>query len=246
MFPGPMPLSAFHPSVRRWFESRLGEPTPPQRDGWPHIRAGQNVLIAAATGSGKTLAAFLSALDGLLRQGDALPDETQVLYISPLKALASDIQKNLEAPLREIRELDPSLPDVRVFVRTGDTSQKTRAQMARKNPHILVTTPESAYILLTSENGRRMLKNVRTVIVDEIHALARDKRGSHLALSLERLEALTGAGLARIGLSATQKPISEIARFLVGVDRQCHIVDGGHLRHIDLDIELPPSELSAV
>jgi ATP-dependent Lhr-like helicase len=246
MFPGPMPLSAFHPSVRRWFESRLGQPTPPQRDGWPQIRAGKNVLIAAATGSGKTLAAFLSALDGLLRQGDALPDETQVLYISPLKALASDIQKNLEAPLREIRELDPSLPDVRVFVRTGDTSQKTRAQMARKNPHILVTTPESAYILLTSENGRRMLKNVKTVIVDEIHALARDKRGSHLALSLERLEALTGTGLARIGLSATQKPISEIARFLVGVDRECHIVDGGHLRHIDLDIELPPSELSAV
>jgi ATP-dependent Lhr-like helicase len=242
-----MPLADFHPTVRQWFETRLGEPTPPQRDGWPHIRAGKHVLIAAATGSGKTLAAFLSALDALLRQGAELPDETQVLYVSPLKALASDIQKNLEAPLREIRELDPSLPDVRVLVRTGDTSQKTRAQMVRKPPHILVTTPESLYILLTSENGRKMLKSVRTVIIDEIHALARDKRGSHLALSLERLEALTrDHALGRIGLSATQKPIGEIARFLTGVGRECHIVDGGHLRHIDLDIELPPSELSAV
>ncbi len=242
-----MPLSAFHPAVRDWFESTLGEPTPPQRDGWPVIRDGRHVLIAAATGSGKTLAAFLSALDSLLRQGDALPDETQVLYISPLKALASDIQKNLASPLAEIRQLDPTLPDVRVLVRTGDTPQKTRAQMVRKPPHILVTTPESLYILLTSESGRRMLRTVRTVIVDEIHALARDKRGSHLALSLERLEALTSDhSVNRIGLSATQKPIQEIARFLVGTGRDCHVIDGGHLRHIDLEIELPPSELSAV
>jgi ATP-dependent Lhr-like helicase len=241
-----VPLSAFHEAVRRWFSERLGEPTPPQLGGWPAIRAGKNTLIAAPTGSGKTLAAFLSALDQLLSQGAALEDRTQVLYISPLKALARDIQKNLETPLAEIRALDPSLPELRVSVRTGDTSAKSRASMSKRPPHILVTTPESAYILLTSEGGRHMLRGVRTVIVDEIHALARDKRGSHLALSLERLEALTERPLQRIGLSATQKPLEEVARFLVGVGRECVLVDAGHLRNIDLAIEVPPSPLTAV
>ncbi|HWZ87594.1 MAG TPA: DEAD/DEAH box helicase, partial [Polyangiaceae bacterium] len=241
-----MPLSSFQPAVRRWFAERLGAPTPPQLEGWPAIRAGKNTLIAAPTGSGKTLAAFLSALDSLLARGSELEEGTQVLYISPLKALAGDIQKNLEAPLAEIRALDPSLPELRVLVRTGDTPAKARASMSKRPPHILVTTPESAYILLTSEGGRQMLRSVHTVIVDEIHALARDKRGSHLALSLERLDALTGRSVQRIGLSATQKPLEAVARFLVGVDRECVLVDAGHLRNIDLAIEVPPSPLTAV
>jgi ATP-dependent Lhr-like helicase len=240
-------LQSFHPAVARWFAERLGEPTPPQREGWPAIRQGKHTLIAAPTGSGKTLAAFLSAIDGLLSSTD-LPDETRVLYVSPLKALASDVQKNLERPLAEIRASNPGLPDITVVVRTGDTPAKERASMLRRPPHILVTTPESLYILLTSDGGRRILRTVRTVIVDEIHALARDKRGSHLALSLERLEALcaeTGA-LQRIGLSATQKPLTDVARFLVGVDRECALVDTGHLRALDLSVEVPPSPLSAV
>jgi len=241
-----MPLSSFHPTVHRWFSENLGAPTPPQLEGWPAIRAGKNTLIAAPTGSGKTLAAFLSALDDLLQQGSALEPRTQVLYISPLKALASDIQKNLSAPLAEIRALDPSLPEVRVLVRTGDTPASARAAMTKRPPHILVTTPESAYILLTSEGGRALLRGVRTVIVDEIHALARDKRGSHLALSLERLEALVGRPVQRIGLSATQKPLEAVAQFLVGVGRECTLVDAGHLRNIDLGIEVPPSPLTAV
>jgi ATP-dependent helicase Lhr and Lhr-like helicase len=241
-----MPLTTFHVAVQRWFGERLGEPTPPQREGWPAIRAGKHTLIAAPTGSGKTLAAFLSVLDQLLSRGAELEEQTHVLYISPLKALASDIQKNLETPLAEIRAQDPSLPELRVSVRTGDTSAKHRASMSKRPPHILVTTPESVYILLTSEGGRKMLSSVRTVIVDEIHALARDKRGSHLALSLERLESLTGGQLQRIGLSATQKPLEEVARFLVGVGRECVLVDAGHLREIDLAIELPLSPLTAV
>jgi ATP-dependent helicase Lhr and Lhr-like helicase len=252
-----MVLSSFHPAVREWFSDQLGEPTAPQREGWPHICAGRNTLIAAPTGSGKTLAAFLSAIDGLLREGESLPDATRVLYVSPLKALASDIQKNLDGPLAAIRQRSPGLPEIRVLVRTGDTPAKARASMLRKPPHILVTTPESLYILLTSEGGRRILRTVRTVIVDEIHALARDKRGSHLALSLERLEALTAGhasdevdagskGLQRIGLSATQKPLEDVARFLVGVGRPCELVDAGHLRDIDLAIEVPLSPLTAV
>ena len=240
-----MPLAAFHPAVRRWFSERLGEPTAAQRQGWPSIASGKHTLIAAPTGSGKTLTAFLWAIDQLLRQGDALPEQTQVLYVSPLKALGNDIRINLQQPLEQIRELDPSLAEIRVLVRTGDTAQSERAKMLRTPPHILVSTPESLYILLTSEGGRRLLSSVRTVIVDEIHALTRDKRGSHLALSLERLVALCGE-VQRIGLSATQKPLSEVGDFLVGTERSCELVDTGHLRELDLGLELPGSPLSAV
>jgi ATP-dependent helicase Lhr and Lhr-like helicase len=242
------PLAAFHPAVQGWFVERFGQPTAPQRDGWPAIKAGHNTLIAAPTGSGKTLAAFLCAIDALLALGQNAPDETTVLYVSPLKALATDIQKNLEKPLEEIRSRCLGLADIRTLVRTGDTSAKVRASMLRRAPHILVTTPESLYVLLTSDGGRRTLRTVRTVIVDEIHALARDKRGAHLALSLERLEALSAARgpLQRIGLSATQNPIEDIAKFLVGKGRDCTIVDSGHRRTLDLAIELPSSALGAV
>lgn len=422
---GGMALSGFHPTVRAWFERRFGEATEPQREGWPAIREGRHVLIAAPTGTGKTLAAFLWAIDGLVRQCSAgegnsrlnagqkppppdpllgkeggsavgdklrrymgrqavgdeprryienaripacrgLPDETQVLYVSPLRALSNDVQKNLSGPLREMAEIDPAVAAIRVLVRTGDTPPRERTAMAARPPHILVTTPESLYILLTSAGGRRMLRTVRTVIVDEIHSIARDKRGSHLALSLERLEALVGknergesalapasaseppagrlsrisavppalptnvhtpptvetvgycrgvppgtpntcasgtdapadkalAGpgasgpvaheskpsapgytpgepssigrnenspafqggeggllgpvapmLQRIGLSATQKPLSEVGKFLVGVDRECKLVDVGHRREMDVAVEVPPSPLSTV
>jgi ATP-dependent helicase Lhr and Lhr-like helicase len=251
-----MPLSSFHPAIQRWFTERLGEPSPPQREGWPLIRAGQHVIIAAPTGSGKTLAAFLAAIDTLLTSG-ASPDgpgttavsqatpTTTVLYVSPLRALANDVQKNLLGPISEIRALDPTLPDIRVLVRSGDTPQSERARMTRTPPHVLVTTPESLYILLTSASGRKMLATVRTVIVDEIHAMLRDKRGSHLALSLERLEALAGP-YQRIGLSATQKPLSDVGHFLVGAGRKCALVDAGHLRVLDLDIETPASPLEHV
>jgi len=249
-----MSLDGFHPTVARWFAAKFGAPTAPQRDGWPLIRAGRHVLIAAPTGTGKTLAAFLHAIDLLLRQGDALADCTHVLYISPLKALSNDVQKNLDAPLAELRAMDPTLPDVRVFVRTGDTEQSARAAMTKRPPHVLVTTPESLYILLTSAGGRRMLSTVKTVIVDEIHAVTGSKRGSHLALSLERLEALANASgntVQRIGLSATQKPLEDVGRFLVGPpatngERECALVDAGHLRDIDLAIEVPPSPLETV
>ncbi len=239
-------LAEFHPAVRNWFASRLGEPTPPQVQGWPVIRAGKNTLIAAPTGSGKTLAAFLSAIDSLIRQGSALRDETQVLYVSPLRALSNDVQKNLQGPLAEIAALDPSVPEVRVLVRTGDTPSSERTAMTKRPPHILVTTPESLYLLLTSEGGRRMLKTVSTVIVDEIHAVLRDKRGSHLAISLERLEELTQGPVQRVGLSATQKPLDEVGRFLVGAGRECSLVDAGTFRELDLGIEVPPSPLSTV
>ncbi|MBI5368549.1 MAG: DEAD/DEAH box helicase [Planctomycetes bacterium] len=239
-------MAPFHPTVRRWFATRLGTPTEPQRQGWPAIAAGRHTLIAAPTGSGKTLAAFLFALDGLLRLGPHPPDATSVVYVSPLKALSNDVQKNLQAPLAELRALDPTLPEIRVLVRTGDTPAAARAAMTRRPPHILVTTPESLYLLLTSAGGRRVLAGARSVIVDEIHALARDKRGSHLALSLERLDALAGAPLQRIGLSATQRPIAETAGLLVGAGRECTIVDVGHRRELDIDVEIPRSPLTAV
>ena len=194
---------------------------------------------------GKTLAGYLSAIDRLACQGGSLKDETEVLYISPLRALSNDVRKNLEGPLAELAEMDPELPKIRVQVRTGDTPAGERSAMLRKPPHLLVTTPESFYILLTSRRGREMLATVKTVIVDEIHALARDKRGSHLSLSLERLEALAGP-FQRIGLSATQKPLSEVARFLTGVGRDCELVDVGHRRAMDIAVEVPPSPLSTV
>ena len=204
------PAPLFHPAVTAWFASRFASPTPAQVQAWPAIRAGRHTLIAAPTGSGKTLAAFLAAIDGLVRQGLAgdLTDATQVVYVSPLKALSNDIQRNLEEPLAGIRQAlrERGLPDVevRTWVRTGDTPSGERQRMSRRPPHILVTTPESLYILLGSGSGRTMLGTTRTVIVDEIHAMAANKRGAHLALSLERLTALCGDDLVRIGLSATQ------------------------------------------
>ncbi len=219
---------------------------------WPAIRQERHTLIAAPTGSGKTLAAFLSAIDDLIKQGLAqdLRDECSVLYVSPLKALSNDIQKNLQQPLEGIREelLRQGLPDVeiRAWVRSGDTPQSERDRMRRAPPHILVTTPESLYILLTSESGRRMLTTVRTVIADEIHALAGNKRGAHLALSLERLGALSGTVPVRIGLSATQKPVAEMARFLTGAGQACNIIDTGHVRERRIELEMPKSPLSAV
>jgi len=244
-------LELFHPAVQTWFRSAFAGPTPPQIAAWPAIRSGRHALVAAPTGSGKTLAAFLSAIDALVRAGveRGLPDETHVVYVSPLKALSNDVQRNLEAPLAGIRDAlaAQGLPDVaiRTLVRTGDTPQADRQSMRKRPPHIVVTTPESLYILLTSESGRRMLATTRTVIVDEIHALAPNKRGAHLALSLERLEALAGPDPVRIGLSATQKPIAEIARFLTG-DKACTIVDTGHVKRRDLAVELPSSPLEAV
>src|SRR5216110_3026185 len=247
-----MPLSGFHPAIERWFGDRFAEPTEPQRGAWPVIQAGRNALIAAPTGSGKTFAAFLAAIDSLLRQGldGALRDETQVVYVSPLKALSNDVQKNLSEPLAEIRSTLEAmcLPDVeiRTLVRTGDTPAADRQAMVKRPPHILVTTPESLYLILTSEHARDMLRTVRTVIVDEIHAVARDKRGSHLALSLERLEQLAGRRLQRVRLSATQTPIEDIAQFLAPESRAPTIIDSGHARSLDLAIEIPSSPLEAV
>src|SRR5438552_2558091 len=249
----------FQPAVARWFDQTFGSPTEPQLRGWPSIQSGRHVLISAPTGSGKTLAAFLASLDALFRQGakDHLPDETQVVYVSPLKALSNDIRKNLQEPLSGIRallgEANGHDIDVRAEVRTGDTTAAQRQALIKKPPHILVTTPESLYLLLTSDSGRRMLSTVRTLILDEIHAIVDDRRGSHLALSVERLAALTKSPLQRIGLSATQKPIEEVARFLVGtraVDEagnpDCEIIDIGHRRESDLAIEIPKSPLEAV
>ncbi len=249
----------FHPAVARWFEQTFGSPTEPQVRGWPAIQSGRHVVISAPTGSGKTLAAFLASLDVLFREGVEadLPDETQVVYVSPLKALSNDIRKNLQEPLAGIRalfgETNGCEIDVRAEVRTGDTTAAQRQALIKKPPHILVTTPESLYLLLTSDSGRRMLSTVRTLILDEIHAVVDDRRGAHLALSVERLAALTKNPLQRIGLSATQKPIEEVARFLVGtraVDDagkpDCEIIDIGHRRELELGIELPGSPLEAV
>jgi ATP-dependent Lhr-like helicase len=246
-------LDTFHPAVAAWFSRTFDQATEAQERAWPALAAGEHVLVAAPTGSGKTFAAFLSAIDQLVKEGlsGPLPDETRVVYVSPLKALSNDIQRNLEAPLNGIREelMALGLPDVeiRAVVRTGDTSQSERAGMRRRAPHIVVTTPESLYILLGSQSGRDMLSTCRTVIVDEIHAIAGNKRGAHLALSLERLQGLTGSRLTRVGLSATQKPIEEVAKFLTGAHEvPCTIVDSGHVRSRDLALEVPPSPLEAV
>ncbi|MEP6742628.1 MAG: DEAD/DEAH box helicase, partial [bacterium] len=267
-----MNLEIFHPAVARWFGKTFPDATPPQHDAWPAIKQGRNTLIAAPTGSGKTLAAFLAAIDDLVRLGveGKLDDTTHVVYVSPLKALSNDIQRNLQLPLAGIQdELKAmGLPEVniRTLVRTGDTPAAERTAMIKRPPHIVVTTPESLYILLTSEGGRRMLQTARTLILDEIHAVVSDKRGSHLALSMERLEQLISqheadnskpetrnSKLTRVGLSATQRPIEEVARFLVGTANinedgtpDCAIVDSGHTRQLDLAIELPESPLQAV
>lgn len=246
-------LDNFHPVVADWFRERFGRPSDVQIQAWPEIQRGVSTLIAAPTGSGKTLAAFLAVIDQLVKQAldTPLPDETRILYVSPLKALSNDIHKNLDEPLTGIgiAMLEAALPGVviRAQVRTGDTSQAERAAMKRFPPHILVTTPESLYLLLTSESGRDMLKSVRSVIVDEIHALAGNKRGAHLMLSLERLTQLTEVEPVRIGLSATQKPLDGIARYLLG-DRPvpCTIIDTGHVRRRDLQIEVTGSPLEAV
>ena len=242
-----------HPLVRDWFLSRFGTPTEPQQEGWPSILAGQTTLISAPTGSGKTLAAFLICIDRLVRKalGGELTDRTEVLYVSPLKALSNDIQKNLEIPLGEILLLAGQrgmlMPEIRTAVRTGDTLAHERRAMLARPPHILVTTPESLYILLTAAKSREVLRTVESVIVDEIHAVADDKRGVHLALSLERLDQLTGKRLTRIGLSATQKPIELVGHFLTGTDRlDPVIVQVDPRRELDLAVEVPGSELSAV
>jgi ATP-dependent Lhr-like helicase len=239
--------------VQEWFVGRFGTPTEPQEQGWPHILAGRTTLISAPTGSGKTLAAFLACIDRLVRKALAgdLQDRTEVLYVSPLKALGNDIQKNLEVPLGEILEMAGErgllMPEIRTAVRTGDTLAHERRAMLKRPPHILVTTPESLYILLTAEKSRAILRAVETVIVDEIHAVADDKRGAHLAISLERLEALCGASPVRIGLSATQKPIEAVAHFLTGNGRPDPvIVNIGHKRQLDLAVEVPGSPLGPI
>ena len=253
------PLAPFHPLVQEWFRRRFAGPTEAQATGWAAVAQGRHTLIAAPTGSGKTLAAFLTCIDGLVRQGldGGLPETTQVVYVSPLKALSNDIEKNLATPLAEIaalaEERGTPLPEIRAAVRTGDTPAARRQKMAKTPPHILITTPESLYILLTSRSGRRSLAGAQTLILDEIHAVADDKRGSHLSLSVERLGRLAGQPIVRIGLSATQRPIEEVARFLVGTAGvgadgapDCTIVDTGHTRQIDLAIELPEQELGPI
>ena len=252
-------MDAFHTLIQRWFLERFESPTPPQQEGWLSIVRGQPTLIAAPTGSGKTLAAFLWSIDRLFKRASSgeLRDQTSVVYVSPLKALGNDIAKNLQQPLDEIFHLAYSegimLPEIRTAVRSGDTPARERQLMVRRPPHILITTPESLYILLTSPRSREFLRNAETVIIDEIHAIAADKRGAHLALSLERLNQLAERPLQRIGLSATQKPIEEIARLLVGSrgvredgSPDCVIVDAGHKRDLELRIEVPDEELGPI
>lgn len=246
-------VETFHPLVAEWFAARLGEPTEPQVHGWPLIRAGRDVLISAPTGSGKTLAAFSICLDGLVRRAAAgeLPDETLVVYVSPLKALTNDVRKNLESPLAELlalaAQLETPLARIRTATRTGDTPQAERARMLRTPPHVLVTTPESLFILLTAEKSRALFAHVETVIVDEIHAMAADKRGSHLALTLARLDELVtregGRAPQRIGLSATVRPLETVAQFL---SPNPEIVDVGHRRAMTLAVEVPRDELGPV
>src|SRR5215472_7311988 len=245
-------LAWAHPLVHQWFVSKFGTPTEPQEEGWPHILSGRSTLIAAPTGSGKTLAAFLACIDRLVRKAiaGALEDKVEVVYVSPLKALGNDIQKNLERPLAEITELAGQrgllMPEIRTFVRTGDTPPADRQRMLKSPPHILVTTPESLYILLTAERSRELLRDVETVIVDEIHAIADDKRGAHLAISLERLDVLARRKPVRIGLSATQKPIELVAKFLAGASGSPEVVNIGHKRRLDFSVEVPPSPLTSV
>jgi ATP-dependent helicase Lhr and Lhr-like helicase len=250
-----MQTSLFHPVVADWFTAKYSQPTEPQARGWPAIASGQNTLIAAPTGSGKTFTAFLVAIDQLFRKAIAgdLQRRTEILYISPLKALSNDIERNLREPLTEIlalaKERGYDIPPIHAAVRTGDTPAHLRQALIKKPPHILVTTPESLYLMLTSERPRQTLANVKTVIVDEIHALARDKRGSHLTLSLERLTSLVGESPQRIGLSATQRPLDRIAKFLTGKTDSlfpCEIIDAGHTRDLDLGIETPLEEYACV
>jgi len=244
----------FHPAISEWFGRRFPDgPTEPQARGWSLIARGQDTLIAAPTGSGKTLAGFLVAIDSLYRAhaaGEDIAGATRVVYVSPLKALAVDIAQNLERPLAEIAavaaEMGLEPAPITVAVRTGDTTASQRAHMLRRRPSLIVTTPESLYLLLTSARGRETLSTVETVIVDEIHAVARDKRGAHLALSLERLEALCERHPVRIGLSATQRPIDVVGRLLVGDRSPPAVVDVGHRRDLDLALELPEGELEAV
>src|SRR6202521_1750060 len=254
----PPGLEWAHPLVQEWFIRRFGTPTEPQEQGWPHILAGRTTLISAPTGSGKTLAAFLACIDRLVRKALAggLTDRTEVLYVSPLKALGNDIQKNLEGPLSEILALAGErgllMPEIRTAVRTGDTLPQERRAMLKRPPHILVTTPESLYILLTADKSRAILRDVETVIVDEIHSVADDKRGAHLTLALERLEAPPYKRRVGIGLSATQKPIEEVAHFLTGnrdVDDARPdpvIVNIGHKRKLDMAVEVPSMPLGPV
>ncbi|HJQ55074.1 MAG TPA: DEAD/DEAH box helicase, partial [Gemmatimonadaceae bacterium] len=254
-------LPRFHPIVRKWFSESFGKPSAPQREGWPAIATRDHTLILAPTGTGKTLAAFLWELNELITRGsnEPLPNAVQLLYISPLKALNNDIQRNLDRPLAELRDrfakAGKEFPEIRVGVRTGDTPPSARARMLRKAPHILITTPESLNIMLTTLKGRGMFSGVRAVIVDEIHAMAGTKRGAHLALTLERLEALVESPPQRIGLSATQRPLEEVARFLGGCEsagdgsptfRPVTIVDCGMTKELEIHVESPVADLGNV
>ncbi len=247
-------MKNFHPLVWKWFQPAIGAPTETQKLAWPKIKKNKNVLIGAPTGSGKTLSAFFSIIDDLIQKGleGSLEEKTYVVYVSPLKALSNDIEKNLRFPIRGLREElennnEPQV-EINVGLRTGDTTPSQRTAMYKKHPHIIVSTPESLYILLTSISGQKMLSSVETIIVDEIHALVGDKRGSRLALSIERLAHLTKASLKRIGLSVTQKPIEKVACFLTGSpdfnNPNCEIINIGHKRKLDLAVGVPRSPLS--